>query len=52
MTDGQTKSEERWGGGGGGYKLQALLYDIIPPWRKVPENEARSVGTKHCWIQR
>ena len=26
------------------YKLQALVYDILP-WRKVPESDARSVGT-------
>ena len=25
-------------------KLQALVYDILPPWRKVPENDARIVG--------
>ena len=24
------------------HKLQALVYDIIPPWRKVPESDARS----------
>ena len=27
-----------------GVKLQALVYDILPPWRKVPESDARSVA--------
>ena len=27
-----------------GVQLQALVYDILPPWRKVPENDARSVA--------
>ena len=26
------------------HKLQALVYDILPSWRKVPESDARSVG--------
>ena len=26
-------------------KLQALVYDILPPWRNVLESGARSVGT-------
>ena len=25
-------------------KLQALVYDVLP-WRKLPESDARSVGT-------
>ena len=28
---------------GGGVKLQALVYDILPSRRKVPESDARSV---------
>ena len=40
-----------WGGVGGGgirFKLQALVYDILPPtssflWMKVPESDARGV---------
>ena len=28
----------------GQLKLKALVYDILP-WRKVPESDARSVGT-------
>ena len=29
-------------------KLQALVYDILPPWRKVPESNARSAGQELC----
>ena len=30
-------------------KLQALVYDdILPPRRKVPESDARSVGSRAC----
>ena len=25
-------------------KLQALVYDILPPWRKVPESDARRLA--------
>ena len=40
------------GGGGereGGAKLQALVYDILPSWWKVPESDARSVAL--CRLQ-
>ena len=36
------------GGGGGGFKLQALVYDILL-WRKVPESGAWSVGVG-VWV--
>ena len=33
-------------------RLQALVYDILPSWRKVPESDARGVYlTLHCHHQ-
>ena len=29
-------------------KLQALVYDMLPSWRKVPEGDARSVQYHLC----
>ena len=36
------KNSATWQPGSGCSKLQALVYDI-PPWRKVPESDTRSV---------
>ena len=34
-------------GRGGGHQLLALVYDILPLWRKVPESDARGVDGEH-----
>ena len=30
--------------------LQALVYDTLPSWRKVPESDARSLGAAYTLV--